>query len=1425
MGGLRERFRLHSRSSSAPQPEIPQIKQTKIGASEHLAIMLSLPATVTMLPTVPAATQVVGRWMGMINSLKRAAMNQDERQSLFNPNSVTSLSDTLQETRDILEQFQKEQWKIERKDTDGNTTQEAVTEIIARACVRINQYTPIVDMMVQHNPFMTSLVWGSVKAILKIATSDANMISKLAGLIHDYIEASEAYLTYWKMYKHSHASSGRKILEILKALEEDIQRFTHAARRFFYTKHAVVRISKVAFTPFEVELQPICDGIKDRGIRLERAVHAATLDEQRRLEVLTWLSAIPYRDSHVNACEKRMENTCGWLFDREEFQNWQTEETSSLLWVHGKPGFGKTLLMSKVVEHIMHETHREHVPHVGYMYCSINRPETLEAVNILATILKQLISYLPDIPDNILSTFHTHKYQGLTSGLGRHRLIDIQNGLREVLEVYGSAHSPQPIYILLDGLDECGKDARAMVITALRYMISPTSNSPLPGPSAIAKIAIFSRPERDVRLALGNGGWSFSEISIQSADTTADIKTFLTGKVKGSRLLFVDEKAIGVHVIDHLVKNANGMFLWVSLQQDRIFRELDITTIRKYLKDLPDSSNMDESYGRMLTEISQETTGNKRLAEETLRWALFATRPLSVAELCDVLSFSGLVSAKDTKKKILSDVISVCHGLLEVSKQGDGNVCRFVHFSAKEFTMRLFEGTNAAFNPNDLPPTESNPKLGPVSYDRKIALVCINYLCQEHFRAGPWSVNGLYDCRENYEALLKSHPFFAYAALSWPKHLSTTQTPDFSDSELRTAVTTLFHRPMNVGLAFQVYWFETFVDRFPAGFTPFHIACYFGFVEILNPRKGDKRMFSTDAQGHTPFYWAAVNGHGKVLEILGLIGGGHIDGSPRLTDNGGQPKESMGGDGRRTSFMDKRQALEEALLGALEGNQIDIIQRLLAAGADPNRKNPQDCKDPLFVASSKGSLEAVQLLVEAGAEVNHHDINQQSDTLFESPLIAAVQAGAVDVARYLLSVGADVNAKASSGHTPLHAAVFARHHGIVRLFLAEGADLMPEVADGQGIFECASMLSDHKMLEILVEEAHRRGLDLGIQEAAWADISQGVINKSNQATPKASGKKPKTHEKAVSVILRMGASVVKSTTGNFGTPRNLEPFKKMTREGLVFLARLFENEELGVIDAALDALPKVFDDCLREASSGFSSEVMDIVFDFVEGVFFYIALNIKTEKHLIMGEGCRAMGGLLLTTALEGGYMGFIRGRIVFTHKNIIDCVLNGKQEDIENSFIRIAAIADIAVMVMDNPLTLRGFVFCYLEGLSTVEKKDPTRAHLLLKTFLADVGMKGLDAGRNGPEKRKLIIVIEMGYAARAYGHKQVSGAIVVKVTGILSLLKGQRQFEVDELMQSQLQGLLNGGSSNWRWDDHELAWWHANKDLNKFRDVYFGL
>ena len=64
------------------------------------------------------------------------------------------------------------------------------------------------------------------------------MNTALADLIDTYIEASLTYHTYWKLYRHSPAASGKRVVEILKLLEEDLVKFTHAARRYYYTNHA-----------------------------------------------------------------------------------------------------------------------------------------------------------------------------------------------------------------------------------------------------------------------------------------------------------------------------------------------------------------------------------------------------------------------------------------------------------------------------------------------------------------------------------------------------------------------------------------------------------------------------------------------------------------------------------------------------------------------------------------------------------------------------------------------------------------------------------------------------------------------------------------------------------------------------------------------------------------------------------------------------------------------------------------------------------------------------------------------------------------------------------------------------------------------------------------------------------------------------------
>ena len=57
--------------------------------------------------------------------------------------------------------------------------------------------------------------------------------------------------------------------------------------------------------------------------------------EQKRHEILNWISKVPYEDAHINKARKREKNTCGWLRKKEDFLSWMNSPSCRVLWVHG----------------------------------------------------------------------------------------------------------------------------------------------------------------------------------------------------------------------------------------------------------------------------------------------------------------------------------------------------------------------------------------------------------------------------------------------------------------------------------------------------------------------------------------------------------------------------------------------------------------------------------------------------------------------------------------------------------------------------------------------------------------------------------------------------------------------------------------------------------------------------------------------------------------------------------------------------------------------------------------------------------------------------------------------------------------------------------------------------------------------------------
>ena len=131
---------------------------------------------------------------------------------------------------------------------------------------------------------------------------------------------------------------------------------------------------------------------------------------------------------------------------------------------------------------------------------------------------------------------------------------------------------------------------------------------------------------------------------------------------------------------------------------------------------------------------------------------------------------------------------------------------------------------------------------------------------------------------------------------------------------------------------------------------------------------------------------------------------------------------------------------EAAALGRL-----DAIDRLL--GSDPSRVNAPgaDGNFPLGLAAFFGKVDAMQRLLDRGAEV----AATAQNFMKVQPLHAAVAARSAGAVALLLERGADVNARQQVGYTPLMGAASGGREDLADMLMRNGADPSAVGEDGK----------------------------------------------------------------------------------------------------------------------------------------------------------------------------------------------------------------------------------------------------------------------------------------------------------------------------------------------------------------------------------------
>ena len=119
-------------------------------------------------------------------------------------------------------------------------------------------------------------------------------------------------------------------------------------------------------------------------------------------------------------------------------------------------------------------------------------------------------------------------------------------------------------------------------------------------------------------------------------------------------------------------------------------------------------------------------------------------------------------------------------------------------------------------------------------------------------------------------------------------------------------------------------------------------------------------------------------------------------------------------------------------VAVLQGN-MDAVEALLDAGADPNAKQSPEGSTPLGVAANRGWESIVRLLLKRGAKVDG-----PARTL-QTPLHLAAREGNTAVVRILLDAGASRTALDFERKTPFERADQGGHLAVMRLLYARPA--------------------------------------------------------------------------------------------------------------------------------------------------------------------------------------------------------------------------------------------------------------------------------------------------------------------------------------------------------------------------------------------------
>ncbi|KAL6922418.1 hypothetical protein FSST1_006444 [Fusarium sambucinum] len=670
-------------------------------------------------------------------------------------------------------------------------------ELLSKFVEGMDQLGKVVEVFLNlHNTL--AIVWGPLKLLLLTAKTS---IDTLESLLDVYAQIGEVlpdltrYEQIYKEYPAVHTHLEAYYCDILQFHSNALDVFARPCWKVFF--HSAWKTFKTQFDPILKSLQrhrdmlseekltavmeetqrkgqSIQDGLDQLNRRLEEEynknierdllAHQIEIDRHRSV-VESKINAPDYHEDYEIASQKRFQSTSGrWILSDPHISNWldHNSDTDRKIYLSGIPGAGKTVLTSSVISHL-----KEQKPSgkdsgdrfsISYFYFKHSQSTKDSLLSLLLALLAQLVSQDESLLHHIYQSCCSAEPQQFRS------LAEVSRHVSTALQ------SPYPIFVIIDGLDECREALRV-----LEWFESIMSNQDDTSGDTDYNIRLLISGQRDGILEDQMSHYTMMHLETSSGHDQ-DIKIFATTMANKIRGKFSLDTEAEQEIISRVTSKSGGMFLYAQLVLNNLFSQMTKYDLKQEMKAKTFPDGLNQAYDRVIIRVLKNPNKTERaVAHHILGMIMCACRPLHWREIQCKFCIDPSQDEINIERELVMSCKEICSSLVDVSylqpslSSSGEEVIDLVHSSAKTYLVQSKE-------------------IDIETENAQMALFCTEYMMSRPLTPGlskpeiqEYAIKGYYG-------------FHDYAVAFWWDHVQQVLAASELDTELSEKVLQTAHR-------------------------------------------------------------------------------------------------------------------------------------------------------------------------------------------------------------------------------------------------------------------------------------------------------------------------------------------------------------------------------------------------------------------------------------------------------------------------------------------------------------------------------------------------------------------------------------------------------------------------------------------------------